>query len=51
MINFDIKVPPQMGNESHKNLQCEGAASEPEQKDPVESLQSEQPRALSECPR
>ncbi|XP_063137566.1 transcription factor TFIIIB component B'' homolog isoform X2 [Rattus norvegicus] len=45
-----VVVPPQMGNESHKNLQCEGAASEPEQKDPVESLQSEQPRALSECP-
>ncbi|XP_076783394.1 transcription factor TFIIIB component B'' homolog isoform X2 [Arvicanthis niloticus] len=45
-----VVIPPQMGNESHKNLQCEDTVSQPEKKDPFENMQSDQPKVLNECP-
>ena len=51
MTNFVIKVPPQVENESHKNLQYEDTVSQPDKKDPFENKQSDQLKVLNECPR
>ncbi|XP_029324050.1 transcription factor TFIIIB component B'' homolog isoform X4 [Mus caroli] len=45
-----VVIPPQMENESHKNLQCEDTVSLPEKKDPFENTQPDQPKVLSDCP-
>ncbi|XP_028646050.1 transcription factor TFIIIB component B'' homolog isoform X2 [Grammomys surdaster] len=45
-----VAIPPQMGSESHKNLQREDTVPQPEKKDPLENMQADQPKVLSECP-
>lgn len=45
-----VVIPPQVENESHKNLQCEDTVSQPDKKDPFENKQSDQPKVLNECP-
>ncbi|XP_052015316.1 transcription factor TFIIIB component B'' homolog isoform X2 [Apodemus sylvaticus] len=45
-----VVVPPQVENESHKNLQYEDTVSQPDKKDPFENKQSDQLKVLNECP-
>lgn len=40
-----------MENVSLHNLQCEEVISQPEEKGPLENVQSDEPKFLDDCPR
>lgn len=45
-----VVIPQQIENESVKNFQCEDVIPQPEKKDPLESVQSDEPKVLNEHP-
>ncbi|XP_059132277.1 transcription factor TFIIIB component B'' homolog [Peromyscus eremicus] len=45
-----VVILQQMENESVKNFQCEDVIPQPEKKDPLESVQSDEPKVLNEHP-
>ncbi|XP_021517591.1 transcription factor TFIIIB component B'' homolog isoform X2 [Meriones unguiculatus] len=45
-----VAIAQQMEKESHNNLQCEDTLSQPEQKNTSEDVQSDESRAVNECP-
>ncbi|XP_036062671.1 transcription factor TFIIIB component B'' homolog isoform X2 [Onychomys torridus] len=45
-----VVIPQQMDNESVKNFQCEDVVPQPEKKDPLDSVQSDEPKVLNDHP-
>ena len=49
---FVIKTPEQIEDQSCKNFECEDITSQSEEKDTsIQDAQSDDPKALNECPR